>query len=287
MTSAADIVSVVLRAIWFVLLFQAGGACVFVAAFESGLHAALANIQRLGAAAAALAIVFLCGHYSLEAARMAGDFSGMLDASLQGLVLRSPTSEALALRVAGMGLIILSLRMPAMRARPLGLIGVLLAAVAFTLVGHTSDHPYRPLLALLLLTHVLIGMFWFGSLLPLWWVSAAEPVPVAGKVVESFSAAAVWLVPLLLVAGFALTAILVPGWGTFAQPYGELLIAKLVLFASLMGLAAANRRRFGPGIAAGIAAAAVRFRKTVVAEVVLICVVLAVTACLTMFFSPA
>jgi putative copper resistance protein D len=284
--SAPDILSVVLRAIWFVLLFQAGGASVFVAAFGSGLPAALAKIQRLGAAAAALAMVFLCGHYSLEAARMAGDFTGVLDASLQGLVLRSPTSEALVLRLAGLGLIILSLRISAVRARPVGLIGVLFAAIAFTLVGHTSDHPYRPLLALLLLTHVLIGMFWFGSLLPLWLVSAREPAPVAGRVVESFSAAAVWLVPLLLLAGLALTAILVPGWSTFAQPYGELLLAKLVLFAGLMGLAAANRRRFGPGIAAGSPAAAAQFRKTVAAEVVLICGVLAVTAALTMFFSP-
>ncbi len=286
MISAPDIVSVVLQAIWFVLLFQASGACVFVAAFGSGLQAALADIQRLGAAAAALAILFLCGHYSLEAARMAGDFSGVRDASLQALVLRSPTSEALVLRLAGMGLVILSLRMPARRARPVGLIGVLLAALAFTLVGHTSDHPYRSLLALLLLTHLLIGMFWFGSLLPLWLVSAREPAPLAGKVVESFSAVAVGLVPLLLGAGLALAAILVPGWSTFAQPYGELLITKLLLFAVLMGLAAANRRRWGPGIAAGIPEAAVRFRRTVAAEVVLICGVLAVTACLTMFFSP-
>jgi copper resistance protein D len=283
---APDVVSVVLRAIWFVLLFQAGGACIFVAAFGSGLQAALADIQRLGATAAGLAIVFLCGHYLLEAARMAGDFSGVLDASLQALVLRSPTSEALALRLAGMGLVILSLRMPVIRARPVGLIGVLFAALAFTLVGHTSDHPYRPLLALLLLTHVLIGMFWFGSLLPLWLTSAREPAPLAGKVVESFSAAAVWLVPLLLLAGLALTAILVPGWSTFAQPYGELLITKGVLFGGLMGLAAVNRRRFGPGIAAGIPAAALRFRNTVAAEAILICLVLAVTACLTMFFSP-
>jgi len=284
--AAPDIVSVVLRTLWFVLLFQAAGIALFVALLGSGLSDSIPDIRRSGVWAAALAILFLCGHYSLEAARMAGDFSGMADGSLQGLVLRSSTSEALALRLAGMGLIILSLRVPRPRGRAIGLIGALLAGTAFTLTGHTSVHSHRPVLAVLLLSHVLIGMFWFGSLRALWLVSVREARERAAKVVESFSATAVWLVPLLLVAGLAMTAVLVPSWGTFVQPYGELLIVKLALFAGLMGLAAANKRRFGPGIAEGMPDAASRFRRAVVAEAVLICVVLGVTACLTTFFSP-
>jgi putative copper export protein len=284
--AAPDIVSVVLRALWFVLLFQAAGAGLFVAMLGSQVQDTIADIRGLGVWAAVLAMVCLCGHYSVEAARMAGDFSGMMDASLQDLVLRSSTSEALVLRLAGMGLVIVSLRAPAARSRALGLIGPLLAGVAFTLTGHTSVHSYRPLLALLLLSHVLIAMFWFGSLWPLWLVSARESRERAGQVVESFSALAVWVVPFLLVAGLAMTAVLVPGWGTFGEPYGELLIVKAVLFACLMGLAAANKRRFGPGIAAGVPDAAPRFRSAVVAEATLICVVLGVTACLTTFFSP-
>ncbi len=286
MIAAPDSVSVVLRALWFVLLFQAAGAALFVAFSGPGLDQSGAGIRRVGVSAAVLAIVFLCGHYSLEAARMAGDFSGVVDASLQGLVLRSSTSEALVLRLAGMGLVIMSLHTRATRSRAVGLIGPLLAGVAFTLTGHTSDHSHRPLLALLLLSHAMIAMFWFGSLWPLWLVSARESREKAGQLVQSFSALAVWVVPFLLVAGLAMTAILVPGWNTFGQPYGELLIVKGVLFACLMGLAAANKRRFGPGIAAGVPSAAPRFRRAVVAEGVLICGVLAVTACLTTFFSP-
>lgn len=286
MLSAPDIVSVVLCSLGFVLLFQAAGIAVFVALFGSGLRDSTAVIRRSGVLAAVLSIPVLCSHYSLEAARMAGDFSGVLDASLQGLVMRSPTSEALALRLAGMGLVIVALRMPSPRGRSVALSGALLAAVAFTLTGHTSVHEHRPLLATLLLGHVLLGMFWFGALLPLWWVSAREPAAVAGRVVEAFSTAAVWLVPLLLLAGLGMTLGLVPGLSTFGQPYGELLIAKLALFGCLLLLAAANKRRFGPGIAAGVPSAARRFRNTVLAEGVLICAVLAVTACLTSFFSP-
>lgn len=218
---------------------------------------------------------------------MSGDFGGVLDASLQGLVLRSSTSEALALRLAGLGIVVLSLlRTSAARGRAFGVIGALLAAIAFTLTGHTSVNAHRAVLAPALLAHILIGMFWFGSLVPLWLVSAREPQATAASVIETFSRTAVWVVPLLLLAGLLMTAILVPGWSTFAQPYGELLIIKLILFAGLMLLAAANKRRFGPGIAQGLPSAAPRFRATVAAEAVLICVVLVVTACLTAFFSP-
>jgi copper resistance protein D len=282
--SAPDIVSVVLRAIGFVLLFQAGGAALFVALFAPRLHDSTARIRRIGTLAAVLAIVVLCAHYSLEAARMSGDFGGLLDALLQGIVVRSSISAALALRVAGMGLVLVSLRAPPGRA--IGVMGALLAAVAFTLTGHTSVNAERPILAPALLAHILIGMFWFGSLVPLWLVSAREVQATAADVIETFSRTAVWLVPLVLVAGLLMTVILVPGWSTFGQPYGELLIVKLILFAGLMALAAANKRRFGPGIAQGLPSAAPRFRATVAAEAVLICVVLAVTACLTAFFSP-
>jgi len=72
----------------------------------------------------------------------------------------------------------------------------------------------------------------------------------------------------------------------FTRTYGQLLLAKITLFAVLMGLAAGNRWRFGPGIAVGKAAAAQQFRRTVATEYLLICGVLAVTAVMTTFYSP-
>jgi putative copper export protein len=80
--------------------------------------------------------------------------------------------------------------------------------------------------------------------------------------------------------------LLVPALAVLATPYGELLIAKLIGFALLMGLAAANKWRFGPAIARGEARAAHLFRRSVVSEYVLIIAVLAITAVMTTFFSP-
>jgi putative copper export protein len=90
-------------------------------------------------------------------------------------------------------------------------------------------------------------------------------------------------VPLILLAGIGLTAVLVPSLSTFRQPYGQLLLVKVGLFAVLMAMASLNKWRFGPACAQGDTAA---FKRTVLIEYVLICLVLAVTATMTTFYSP-
>jgi putative copper resistance protein D len=70
------------------------------------------------------------------------------------------------------------------------------------------------------------------------------------------------------------------------RPYGLLLRAKLGLFALLMVLAAVNRWRLTPALAASVAPARSALRRSIVAEYLLITVVLAVTAMLTTLYSP-
>jgi putative copper export protein len=113
--------------------------------------------------------------------------------------------------------------------------------------------------------------------------AGGESPETAARLVESFSRKATWLVPIILLAGIALAAMLLPGLQAFTQPYGQLLLAKLALFVFLMVLAALNKWRFGPELAAGTAGA---FKRTVLVEYIAICVVLAVTATMTTLYSP-
>jgi putative copper resistance protein D len=106
------------------------------------------------------------------------------------------------------------------------------------------------------------------------------------RVVAVFSAVAFWLVPLILVAGVALAALLLPDFAALRQPYGELLIVKGALFAVLLGCAALNKWRLGPALGSGDLQAGQRFRRVVISEYVIMVVVLAVTAVMTTFFSP-
>jgi putative copper export protein len=188
------------------------------------------------------------------------------------------------LRLAGLVLIYIGLRI---RARTTGVIGTVIVMVAFVLVGHTATHPDRWVLGVSLLVHLLVVAFWFGALFPLYRLSMREPPAVAGRIVADFSAVAVWLVPAVLVAALILAVVLLPDLAALrTTTYGQLLIAKMVGFALLMLLASLNKFRYGPALQRGDRGAVGAFRRTVLTEYVLIAAILCVTATLTTFFSP-
>lgn len=307
-----DILSVVLRALSFVLQLQAAGAAFFAAAFGPALTISLSSVRSLARIAAIAAFFAAAGRYVLEAARMAGDMSGVFDSSLQTMAWNSSVGGAFSVRELGLLLIIAgtqtsSVRLTAERFfKPsttlspglwlkrlssrgftiAGVGGAVLVAASFTLTGHTSTSGWRWLLAPLLLAHLLIVAFWFGSLAPLYLVTLRESRERAARVVALFSAAAFWLIPLIMVAGVAITVLLLPSVAALWQPYGLLVMAKGCLFAVLLALAAFNKWRFGPALANGDLSAGRVFRQMVIAECVLIVVVLSVTAVMTTFFSP-
>jgi putative copper resistance protein D len=281
-----DVISAILRALSFVLLFQAAGVAIFVAMFGRRLASSLVPVRRLGQAAALAAIVLVAGHYALEAARMAGEMSGMWDPTLQGMAWNSPARAALICRLLGLLLIAVGLQRGSGRWTIAAVGGAVLATGAFTLTGHTSVNAHRTALAALLMLHLLVVAFWFGALGPLYTASLRETPARAAGIIERFTTVATWLVPAILLAGIVMAVLLLPNLSALSQPYGELLIAKVVGFAALMGLAAANKWRFGPGLVSGTAQSGRWFRRSVAAEYVLIAVVLTITAVMTSFFSP-
>ncbi|MDB6102853.1 MAG: Copper resistance protein [Gammaproteobacteria bacterium] len=316
MPDGPDALSVAFRAISFVLLLNAAGITIFIAVFGHLLPDSLPTIAKLGWRLAIGALVFVAGHHTLEAARMAGEMSGLADPAMQEMTLRSSEGAAFAVRMVGLALVALGLRpgarsqgqadvdgarsladtdtvaarVPSASPTPhgrgalaLGITGAVLAVAAFTLTGHTSVTPHRPAAAALLTVHLLVVAFWLGSLLPLYLAASREPPPVAANLIDAFSRVAAWVVPVILLAGVGLTVLLVPDWAVFKQPYGQLLLAKIALFAVLMALATLNKWTFGPACARGRTRA---FKQAVAVEYVLICAVLAITAMMTTFYSP-
>jgi copper resistance protein D len=281
-----DVLSVTLRAVSFLTLFQAAGIALFLALREQELPNTMPALRRIGTVAAFIAASLLLAHYLLEPARMSGELGGMLDPTLQGLVMHSAASVTLSWRLLGLLLIVAGLRRAGTAGRTAGVIGALALLASFTFIGHTSKDALRWLLSPLLLTHVSVVAFWYGGLLPLYLVSSREAPETAGRVVQRFSAHAVWLVPVLLLAGLGLATALLPDLAALHRPYGELLIAKVVGFGALMPLATLNRWRFGPALLRGGLAAGRRFRYVVATEFTLLAVILCVTAVMTTFYSP-
>jgi putative copper resistance protein D len=283
----ADVSSVAVRALSFIAMFQAAGMAVFLALFGRELPQLALPLRRMGRVAAVLAAALVLIHLLLEAARMSGELSGVLDASLQGMVMQSSASIAAGLRLGGLVLLAIGFQQRLMPAGSvLGLMGAALVMLGFTAVGHTTLQSPRWIPAALLFIHLAVVAFWFGALLPLHLVNSREPPAVAGRIVERFSKVAIALVPGLLVAGALLAIELLPTLEALNSAYGRLLLLKVSGFAVLMGLAAVNKWRLGPALLAADPRAARAFSRSVLAEYVLIAAVLCVTAVLTTFYSP-
>jgi copper resistance protein D len=275
------------RAGGYLLVLQAAGTFIFLALLGRHLPAAAGAVARTARRCAVAGLLICCLQWLLEPAYMAGEAAGILDPSLQQLVLRSRASLVLAVRVAALACLIPALYTRARSTRALGILGVTLVLGSFLLTGHTVTLAPRLLLAPLLGMHVLAASFWLGALWPLRQLARRlEPLPLAA-LLRDFSRLALLLVPLLALAGIAMACLLLPGVAALATPYGLLLCAKGLLFAALMGLAALNRQRLTPALAQGSHIAVRVLRRSLAAEYGLVAVVLCVTAALTGHYSPA
>jgi putative copper export protein len=282
-----DALAIAVRALALICLYQAAGAAFFVALFNRHSAQVLRRVCRLGVFAAGLGIVLVLLLPALDAARMAGDFTGARDTALLWLALRSSRGDAHAWQLAGLTLVAVGLwfhRANGVRVWTLviAVFGATLAAVALTLTGHTSVNPMRAWLAPLLAVHLLVAAFWFGALWPLWLMLRHETPEAAEAVLRRFSQIAIWLVPCIALAGLGMGFLLIDSWSTFKRGYGLILIAKATVFALLLGLAALNRRRFTPALVTARGA----LRRSIVTEYLLIAGVLAMTAALTSLYSP-
>ena len=281
-----DTLSVLLRSLSFIALFQAAGMALFLAMFGRSLDASLAFLGRIAILSANAAITLLVGQYLLEAARMADDWSGIFDASMQKMLLNSTLSIVLALRCLGVSILVVAIGRCNGSGKTYTVIGVMTVAASFLFMGHTSVHPLRWVLAPLLLVHVAIVTFWFGALVPLYVASTREIPAVAAQVTDAFSRVAGWLVPGIFVAGVLMGLMLVRQLAEFRLGYGVSLLGKVGGFAVLMGLAALNKWRLGPAIATGQGEALRSFRRSLIVEYVLIALVLSITAVMTTLYSP-
>ncbi|HEY6456525.1 MAG TPA: CopD family protein [Steroidobacteraceae bacterium] len=281
-----DSVAVLLRGLSFIAMFQAVGGALFLILFGTWLPLSGVRIRRLLRIATLTAGALVLLQFSIEAARLAGEFSGVWDPQMQRLAWDSVVGTATRLRLGGLLLVLVGLLARRRTAAVLCILGIAVLAVAFTLLGHTVDQPHRMGLALLLLLHLLSMAFWFGAIWPLRQAVILEAPAAAAAVLERFSRFAVWIVPGMLLAGATLVVLLVPGFSVFGQPYGRLLLAKMAGFGALMGFAAVNKLRLTPALLQNDPAAVPRLRRSLLSEYLILAAVLCITAIMTELYSP-
>ena len=282
----ADVFAIGLRAVACAGALLAAGLPVFLFLYGHLLERSLHHVRSTVVPSALVALALVLLHALIDPVRLTGTWSGALDPSLRALLLSSDFGTTIAIRLLGLMLIVSSAWMTHRSGTGSALIGATLIVTSFAFMGHTATDPQRWLLAPLLFIHLSAIAFWFGALWPLLTVTRFETAETAGKIIGEFSRTALRVVPFVLLAGLAMSGLLLPGFSAILTSYGISLIAKVCGFSLLMALAVLNKWHLSPGISKGNRASVLAFQFSVLAEWFLIFAVVTVTTVMTTLFSP-
>ena len=285
MSDIWTILTPLLRFAFYPALLLAIGGVIFTGVMARHLGPALRAYTgwlTMWAAFAGLCIAGL--QIPAMAGNMAGDLAGMGDPLLIGLVLETPGGAASIMAAAGFLLILLAELVVKDPAHPIRITGPGLAILSMLLAGHVTTGGIQA--GILLAVHLGGLGFWLGALLPLR-AMCRDPERFGGQLAladlaEMFGRRAIWLVPVLLIAGTLYAALLVGSVAALVTTsYGQVLMVKVGLVSGLLGLAALNKFRLVPALRGGDAAALLRLRRSIDCELAGVAMVLLATSLMT------
>jgi putative copper resistance protein D len=255
----------------------------------------------------ALGLLLSAVALALLAASMAGTPLWPIDGEAIGMLLSgSATGTAWEVRMVALLVATIGAMDAAGRALPLGLValasGIALATLAWTGHGAMDDGTTGWAHLVADIFHLLAAGAWVGALLglillvtrPVSRVDAAH-LALTHRALHGFGTVGTIIVATLVATGL-INAWLLVGPGNIAALgttlYGRLLLAKLVLFAAMLGLAALNRFRLTPRFETSLAAKDHRgalgaLRRSLAVEVTCIVAILALVAWLGTLEPPA
>lgn len=281
-----EITVVTIKFVSLMLVLLSSGGLLFSSLYSDQLTATKFSIQQGLLIGSVVALFLSVVYLFLDAARFSGSLSGIFDFELQKLILLSRLGVSKILLIVGLIVMIWSFKFMDKGRTILSTIGISLIAFSFSFTGHTSEHGLRVILAPLLMLHMVVVIFWFGALVPLYYIVKNEPTQCAGSVVCDFSKKATCLVPLIFVAGIIMSVALMDGIHFFSHTYGMILLFKALTFCVLMLIAALNKWRYGPDLENGNENSARKLQRAILTEILLITLIVGATVVLTSYFSP-
>jgi len=250
---------------------------------------------RLLLGAAAVGLVSSLAGLVLQGALGTGTGIGdALDSEVLEASLDTKTGEAWLLRAITWGVVLLYLsRYRGFRARGEAVaLAALLAVIVGSLPygGHAATQSPEAVLIPADVVHVVAAGAWLGCLVLLivcfWPWRSRDPAAGAAEATSRFSRLAIPAIVVLVVAGSVQAWFYMGSIGAFFDTtYGLALLAKIVLLAGIIGLAAGNRRR-AARLAAGASDDAPALRRAMRAEVLLAVLVIGATATLVRAAPP-
>jgi len=261
-------------------VLTAGGLVMVRLVFADYVAHISSRITVLVAAMAAVVLVASVASFALRGAALTGDASGVTDMQILGILWQTPVGTVLKLRIIGLVLILIGL--PFGRpGRWISLFGAVVAIWSFAEIGHMSEAAL--LMKVILVIHLAGVAFWIGVLPPLRrLVSDPAQFSNAADLGHRFGTIASVVVPILVVAGGYSAWVLVGSVSNLTSTsYGLTLLTKIGVVGLLLGLAAANKLRFVPGLKAGDPTAARHLSRSISVEWVAVFAILSATSILT------
>ena len=277
------IAAIIAKAVGYGVALLAIGGPLFILVFRSSSNDVRQLARKVAVIAALIGLAVLALRFGIRAARISGmGLSGAVDPMMLGFVWDSPLGAAAIWRGVG-ELLVVALLIRGIVGLSAGLIGALLIAVSYTLVGHSLGDPLW-LLASLLTLHLLAAAFWIGALLPL---RHAVGQPEGARLLHRFGNVASFTVALLVVVGLIFAWLMTGSFSNLlSTAYGWTLLAKLGVVSGLMVWAALNKWRFVPALASGTPAAVPHLRRSIQIEAIAVLLILLATATLTSITTP-
>lgn len=279
--------SIAVKSITYLTSLLAAGSVIALVTLRNLENDARQYVRRIAMISAVAALVFSVMRVPIRSAfLMGGTLEGAVDFALIQMVVDGPLGQSLALRLFGL-VLIATLLLPLSWIRSLPVLGAALVCVSFVLRGHALEEP-RFVLGSLITIHLLAISFWIGGLLPLLKLTRdSSTIDQAGALTHEFGQKAIGVVVFLAAAGvMSLGVFGVLSLASLESAYVRLFSIKLMLFLSVLVLAALHKLRFTPAIKARNVLALNHLHRSMQLECLLIIFIFVATAVITTVSSP-
>jgi copper transport protein len=243
-----EVVGWILRWVTYAATLMVVGLVVFGMAIAPGAARRLDGLVKVGVIVGVVCSVLELPMFAAEVSGLG--FGAFVSPEALGEALTSSVALASLVRVVGLGLIFLGW---SRSARAVTIAGVAVTVVAELLTGHTRTVEPMWLMIAADAVHVVSSGIWFGGLIGLATTIRDERevghATGAAQALATFSRLAVYTVVAVSAAGLALAVVQVRTWHALTSTtYGWTLIAKVLVVAGVVAVAAYNNRVLVPSI---------------------------------------
>ena len=273
----AEFLSILARAaVYTGSVLSAGGVMVYISLYDWKVDLR-PSVGRQILAGCALLILFEPLRYALFQLNIAGGDIGLaFGPDLRFMAFETAMGQAAFVRVFAAVVLFAFWE----RSLAISFLAALAMIGSFALEGHTVSHGPRLLAGSLLVVHLMVVHWWLGAFWPLVACSKTANHDAYAAMVERFGRIAVAVVPLLLVAGALLFAVLSDWRLDPSLDYQQRFLLKIAAVAGVLLLAARNKLWLTPLLKTIPASGAARLRVSIVFEAIMAAAAVFATACL-------